>query len=151
MDKKQKQIEEMASIICKETSNKGLCKKCDFKKHRQFDFIYQCSKFDNAEALYNAGYRKIPEGAVVLTEEEYERLLKEETLCERLGNDVDVKLKYIYELEDKVAQERKETAKKIMNDISSDILVIDTKEYGNIEVVPMERLQEICNDIIDGE
>jgi hypothetical protein len=48
-------------------------------------------------------------------------------------------------------QTLKETAKKIMDDISSDILVVNTKEYGNIEVVPVERLQEICNDIIGGE
>lgn len=59
MDEKKKQaIEEIASIICKETSNKGVCEKCDFKKHEQFGFTYQCSKFDNAEDIYNAGYRK---------------------------------------------------------------------------------------------
>ena len=59
MDEKKKQaIEEIASIICKETSNKGVCEKCDFKKHKQFGFVYQCSKFDNAEEIYNAGYRK---------------------------------------------------------------------------------------------
>ena len=46
---------------------------------------------------------------------------------------------------------RKETAEQIMNDISNDVLVVNTKEYGNIEVVPMERLQEVCNSIIDGE
>ena len=43
-------IEEMARIICKSTSNKGNCDKCGFKK--------QCSKFDDATDLYNAGYRK---------------------------------------------------------------------------------------------
>lgn len=65
-------IEELARIICKETSNRGLCEKCDFKKHEQFGYTYQCSKFDTAEAIYNADYRKIPKGAVVLTKEEFE-------------------------------------------------------------------------------
>ena len=37
-----------------------------------------------AEALYNAGYRKIPEGAVVLTREEYECLVK--TAQDKIGN-----------------------------------------------------------------
>lgn len=44
------QIEEIARIICTPTANKGNCEKCGFKKH--------CSKFDDATALYNAGYRK---------------------------------------------------------------------------------------------
>lgn len=46
--------------------------------------------------------------------------------------------------------ERKETAEKIMNEISGDILTVNTKEYGNIEVIPVERLQEICTTIIEG-
>ena len=45
-----KQIEEMAKIICAPTANKGNCDKCGFKRH--------CSKFDDATDLYNAGYRK---------------------------------------------------------------------------------------------
>ena len=49
-----KQIEEMAKIICLPTANKGNCEKCGFKKH--------CSKFDDATDLYNAGYRKSSEG-----------------------------------------------------------------------------------------
>lgn len=45
-----KQIEEMAKILCKPTANKGNCEKCGFKK--------DCSKFYDAINLYNAGYRK---------------------------------------------------------------------------------------------
>ena len=46
----EKQIEEIARIICKSTSNEGNCGKCGFNK--------QCSKFKDATNLYNAGYRK---------------------------------------------------------------------------------------------
>ncbi len=56
------QIEEMAKIICKPTANRGNCEKCGFKK--------QCSKFDDATDLYNAGYRKQKEGEWVFVEEE---------------------------------------------------------------------------------
>ena len=45
-----REIEVMARIICKPTANKGNCDNCGFKK--------QCSKFDDAADLYNAGYRK---------------------------------------------------------------------------------------------
>lgn len=133
MDKQQKQIEEMANDV------------------RSY---YHGSEYDELEDdisfsghLVNLGWIKLDENAVVLTKEEYDRLLKEETLCEQLGNDVNVKLRYILELEDKFEKERKETAEKIMNDISNDIIVVNTKEYGNIEVVPVERLQEIIQTL----
>ena len=39
---------------------------------------------------------------------------------------------------------QKDTAKEIYGEIGdSDILVVETQEYGEIEVVPMERLKEI--------
>ena len=50
-----KQIEGMARIICKTTSNRGNCEKCGFNK--------QCSKFEDATNLYNNGYRKASEVA----------------------------------------------------------------------------------------
>ena len=43
-----------------------------------------------------------------------------------------------------VEQAVKDTAREILGEISeSDILVVNTQEYGEIEVVPMERLKEI--------
>lgn len=61
----EKQIEEMAKIICKPTANKGNCERCGFRK--------QCSKFDNAKDLYNADYRKQSEGAWRKVSEKYPR------------------------------------------------------------------------------
>lgn len=67
MDKQM--IEEMAYMICEMTSKCVDCSK------------YSCKSKDSAERLYNAGYRKIPEGGVVLkgteTEERLEDLLIE--------------------------------------------------------------------------
>ena len=54
-----------------------------------------------AEALYNAGYRKIPKDNVVLSREEQERIL---TATE----------KRIKELKRQILQARKETAEKIL-------------------------------------
>ena len=56
---KQKQINEIADIIFEALNNKGR-----IANGEGVDII--------SEALYNAGYRKIPENAVVLTREEFE-------------------------------------------------------------------------------
>lgn len=67
---KKEQIEEMAVIGCvrnPQAHTAKECAKCDFKQG-------MCNAYRHAEALYNAGYRKIPENAVVLTKEEYDKL-----------------------------------------------------------------------------
>lgn len=54
---KQEQIEEMAVIGCvrnPQAHTAEECAKCDFKQG-------QCNAYKHAEALYNAGYRKIDE------------------------------------------------------------------------------------------
>lgn len=127
MDKQQKQIEEMANDVR------------SYYHGSEYDELEDDISF--SEHLVNLGWIKLDENAVVLTEEEYERLLKEETLCERLGNDVDVKLKYIYELEDKVAQERKEMAEKIYN-MAEEVVektkyIVDGKLYLHIDVLKL--------------
>lgn len=62
---KQKQIEDMAKVICTHITS---CKDCT-----EYDFGY-CKFLGWCKKLYNAGYRKIPENAVVLTEGEYNDL-----------------------------------------------------------------------------
>lgn len=67
---KQEQIEEMAVIGCirnPQAHTAEECAKCDFKQG-------QCNAYRHAEKLYNAGYRKIQDGTVVLSREEYEML-----------------------------------------------------------------------------
>lgn len=75
---KEKQIEEMAKIICTPTANKGNCEKCGFKKH--------CSKFDDATDLYNAGYRKASEVAREICEE----IRKGSSICLATQNGVEL-------------------------------------------------------------
>ena len=90
----QEQIAEMAVIGCvrnPQAHTAGECAKCDFKQG-------QCNAYKHAEALYNAGYRKIPENAVVLTKEEY----------------IDLSRNYVTE---QIEKARKETAKEILSRI----------------------------------
>ena len=72
----QEQIEEMANIPHK--CIKSSCEDC-IKNNRK------CTDYKQAEALYNAGYRKVPENAVILTPEERDEEMKEinKTLAER--------------------------------------------------------------------
>ena len=94
------QIEEMAVIGCARTPQAHTteeCTKCGFKNGR-------CNAYRHAEALYNAGYRKIPKDSVVLSREEQERIL---TATE----------KRIKELKRQILQARKETAEKILNEL----------------------------------
>lgn len=72
-----KQIEEMAKVICAPTANKGNCEKCGFKKH--------CSKFDDATDLYNAGYRK--------SQDVVEEIFAEIERYLRLNEDIAIKCK----------------------------------------------------------
>ena len=99
---KQEQIEEMAKIV-DEMYN-----------------VYTTTADDIAEGLYNAGYRKIQDGTVVLTNEEYDKLgLFEETVQEYKSDNGQLVLvkeqkklqKYSTDIADFI---RKETAKEIM-------------------------------------
>ena len=67
--KKKQEIEEMARTTCNyNAKNFESCVEC-IKGG-----LLSCDRLVQAEKLYNAGYRKIPENAVVLTREEYEKL-----------------------------------------------------------------------------
>lgn len=60
-----------------------------------------------AEALYNAGYRKLPEDSVVLSKEEYKRITKELVTEQRA---TEIAKEYFEKI-------RNETAEKILNDL----------------------------------
>ena len=64
----QEQIEEMANIPHK--CIKSSCEGC-IKNDRK------CTDYKQAEAIYNAGYRVVPDGAVILTPEERDEEVKE--------------------------------------------------------------------------
>ena len=62
---KEQQIEEMKKVMCEEYG-----KECNFCP------CSDCANAMIAENLYNAGYRKVPDGAVILTPEERDEELK---------------------------------------------------------------------------
>ena len=62
---KEQQIEEMKKVMCEE-----------YEKECNFCPCSDCANAMIAENLYNAGYRKVPDGAVILTPEERDEELK---------------------------------------------------------------------------
>ena len=118
MDKqKQKQIEELMKDMCADYPCNRICDQ-------------YCGMYDYAERAINAGYRKIPENAVVLETSVYESL--------EIKNYRDV----IYE------QSRKETAEKFAERLKEklDISVIG---YSTSEVISEieDKIDEICKEI----
>ena len=173
MDKQQNQIEETA----KEKNSKQWQRRDEYCLRIQKATQYKgdCDHEDVPSILvdYEKEIKKelIPENAVVLTREEYEKVkhvlkyepeeaiirLEDLTKNERLysphmfcslGGCSGVRKGCNRTCKESwIVIERKETAEKIMNEISGDILTVNTKEYGNIEVVPVERLQEIIQTL----
>ena len=116
---KQFEIEKLTNII------KNCC--CDIKAE------YNCAAMCEtciAEDLYNAGYRKIPENAVVLTDEEYERWQ---------GQTLNIK------------KVRKETAEKFAEMVKGFINKHKSPVGGNDFVLNVEQLifgiDEICKEL----
>lgn len=98
MTDREKQIEEMAKVLL-ETSCKGSeCENCAFVKSvKEAKETCVCLK-----ALYNAGYRKIPEDAVVLSIEEIKHPTRTEVIEFFVNHN---------------AQVRKETAREILKEL----------------------------------
>lgn len=109
---KQKEIEEMAHNLC---LKELYCEDCER------DGV--CLAYSTATIIYNAGYRKIPEGAVVLTREEYGAISLER------ATDMLASIQ---------AQARKETAKEILSLLYTAIpktqIVVEIKKRYGVEV-----------------
>ena len=109
----QRQIEEMAVIGCvrnPQAHTAEECAKCDFKEG-------QCNAYRHAKALYDAGYRKVPENAVILTLEERDKEMKEIARLNRVETELqELNIKYYNEaknLRREVAELKAENEKRL--------------------------------------
>ena len=69
-DNELREIEEIAKIMCGFPADTN-CKECQ----KEYDISPVCGAVRAGIALYNAGYRKMPDGAVVLTREQYSNII----------------------------------------------------------------------------
>lgn len=123
MDKQQKQIEEMANDVR------------SYYHGSEYNELEDDISF--SEHLVNLGWIKPDENVVVLTREKYDEFLKQNFIIDML--------------KDCIKDAHKEMAKKVMEDCLKDTLTISTRDYGSIEVVPLDRISEICENIIKGD
>lgn len=139
-------IQKIIEYCCNEYDEKGrhvrnLCNPYDCEYYDETNGVCCSFSLKEAIALYKQGYRKISEGSVVLSKEEHKQLYNDERAsyyrAENLAIENDL-------LNRKLIDARKETAEKFVNLPDSDILVVNTQEYGEIEVVSVERLQELA-------
>ena len=114
---------------------KSNCYRCNHKEICQLRTFSYCEEEvkENGCEYYQ---QEIPENAMVLPINDWINFNKEHANELITAREEEYTLGY--------EQARKETAEKILTEIGeSDTLVINTHEYGEIEVVPMERLKEI--------
>ena len=153
---RQEQIEEMAVIGCvrnPQAHTAEECAKCDFKQGR-------CNAYRHAEALYSIDYRKVPDGAVVLTPEERDDEMKatNEILAERddLIAKVGVLGRENYDLKAENRQLKTECALlddelRIARQDTIDVLnKLKKKTYVNNycrEVVEVEKIDEMIKEL----
>ncbi|MBQ7912960.1 MAG: hypothetical protein IJ308_04335 [Clostridia bacterium] len=102
---------------------------------KELDKVYPNANFTNgwiAEVLYKLGYRKIPEGAVVLTREEFSEKIENTWLnCQEFT--------------------RKETAEKFAEMAKAKKKYITSKSYNTCEVVFIKDIDEICKEFTEGK
>lgn len=115
---KEQQIEEMAKFMHYKAHGKD--KDCDNEKCE----MCWCSCKNDAEALYNAGYRKIDKDSVVLSREEYEQL--KQTIISQSEEST----KLCTHLTQKIIDTRKETVEKILKDFK-----LQAREYQNEDII----------------
>lgn len=84
---KENQINEIAKVIFEYVDSKD--RKNVYIVHSGIaeDMKTYSHNYGVAEALYNAGYRKIPKGSVVFTQEEYLRMVVEERALDKASEE----------------------------------------------------------------
>lgn len=111
--KMKKEIEEIAQ--CKNTFG-FICADCEFKN--------ACDRYILAAELYEQGYRKIPENAVVLTKEEYKQIYNDERASYYRAESLFIENDFLHR---KLVQSRKETAREIFELLKSKLF-----DLGNV-------------------
>ena len=142
---KQEIIEEMARIIAFDLCpNRSVHAKWGEEAQCYSDNNFaECTKIKNVvDKLYNAGYRKIPENAVVLKREEYDDMFSFKTTRGGFYNILDTVRKV----------ERKETAEKFAERLKAMAYQSTDWSHGvHPMVVEVDYIDEICEEITEGE
>lgn len=154
---KQKQIEEMARIIAFDLCpNRNVHAKWGEEAQCYSDNNFaECAQIKNVvDKLYNANYRKIPEGAVVLTREEYSDYLEMQNnykhvseRCKELHRDHEMLLKSLGKFKKAV---QKEMAERFAKRLKEKADYMDSYACGRKGVF-IEDVDKTCKEITEGK
>lgn len=147
---KQKQIEKMATDLVKGeyyASNECMGTDCRDCEHRSKGSI-KCRRMYQAEYLYNAGYRKIEEGAVVLTKEEYDELQKG---VKTYNYTAMFDAQNSYRWEQGYLHARKETAEKFAERLKGLFPINEDVFRFTIPEKIHNAVDEICKELVEGK
>ena len=135
-----KQIEEMANIPHK--CIKSSCEDC-IKNDRK------CTDYKQAEAIYNAGYRVVPDGAVILTPEERDEEMKEinKTLAERDELKAEIeRLKEVIADQNELCWNCKKSVKEFAEKLRKKVISLNVWEFGEIDVIDVDDIDELLKE-----
>lgn len=131
MNDKQQQIEEIAKIA---SVNCGECYTCEFNT------MPNCIDYLIANEFYNEGYRKIPEGSVVLTEEEFNELRQ------TIINLSQEHTKKCDEMNDKIIKARKQAVKEVLEMIKNKGTIHTEYDWNDYLEIDVDYLKEIAKE-----
>ena len=141
---KQKHINEIADIIFEALNNKGR-----IANGEGVDII--------SAAIYNAGYRKIPENSVVLTREYIKKYVKDCIAGQETGLDIiNALISRAERYKEKAKKIRKETAEKFAERLKYEVLNFcgTEEENGYFErgkIGFCEEIDEICKEFTESK
>lgn len=134
------QIEEMANIPHK--CIKSSCEDC-IKNDRK------CTDYKQAEALYNAGYRKVPENAVIIPAEERDEEMKEinKTLAERDELKAEnERLKEVIAAQNELCWNCKKSVKDFAEKLRKKVISLNVWEFGEIDIIDVDDIDELLKE-----
>ena len=139
----QEQIEEMAKFMHYITRKKD--KDCEKTKCEQC----WCSCKDDAERLYNAGYRIKPKKAVTIPAEEKSEEMKEinKTLAERDELKAEIeRLKEVIADQNELCWNCKKSVKEFAEKLRKKVISLNVWEFGEIDVIDVDDIDELLKE-----
>ena len=133
------QVEKMAIDLEEEFVLCGTLSSCGTKR------CSQCfSKY-----LYEQGYRKLPDGAVILTPEERDEEMKEinKTLAERDELKAEIeRLKEVIADQNELCWNCKKSVKEFAEKLRKKVISLNVWEFGEIDVIDVDDIDELLKE-----
>ena len=141
----QEQIEEMRKTI-KQGFQKADCR----VPYTNEPYPYFDSQINYiAKSLYNAGYRKLPDGAVILTPEERDEEMKEinKTLAERDELKAEIeRLKEVIADQNELCWNCNKSVKEFAEKLRKKVISLNVWEFGEIDVIDVDDIDELLKE-----